>query len=113
MNASIAVVLSCAVNAREVFEQQLQLPAPATLRDAVLASGLRAAHPALDWEALTPGVWGRAVPWTHGLAAGDRVELCRPLLVDPKVARRERFQQQGSRRAGLFASRRPGSKAGY
>jgi hypothetical protein len=41
------------------------------------------------------------------------VELVRPLLVDPKVARRERFRRQGSRAAGLFAGRRPGSKPGY
>lgn len=110
---SIPVELCCAVNAQDVFEERLQLPIHTTLRDAVLASGLTVAHPALDWEALTPGIWGRVMPWTHALLAGDRVELCRPLLVDPKVARRERFQQQGRGRAGLFARRRPGSKAGY
>nr|WP_225783574.1 RnfH family protein [Xenophilus sp. Marseille-Q4582] len=109
----MTVVLCCAVSAQRVYEEALQLPAQATLRDAVQASGLAAAHPDLDWQALTPGVWGRVRPWSHPLAAGDRVELCRPLLVDPKAARRERFQQQGSRRAGLFARRRPGGKAGY
>ncbi|EXU78428.1 hypothetical protein AX13_16930, partial [Comamonas aquatica DA1877] len=40
-------------------------------------------------------------------------ELYQPLKVDPKVARRERFAQQGARGAGLFASRRPNSKSGY
>ncbi|MDH5708755.1 MAG: RnfH family protein, partial [Hylemonella sp.] len=43
----------------------------------------------------------------------DRVELYRPLKVDPKVARRERFARQGARGAGLFASKRAGAKAGY
>lgn len=114
MNAHIAVTLCCAVGARQVFEAQLQVPANTTLRDAVLVSGLPQAHPGLDWEGLTPGVWGRVTPWSRGLQDNDRVELCRPLLVDPKVARRERFQQQGSgRRAGLFARSRPGGKAGY
>jgi putative ubiquitin-RnfH superfamily antitoxin RatB of RatAB toxin-antitoxin module len=47
------------------------------------------------------------------LKEGDRVEWLRGLRVDPKVARRERFQKQGSRAAGLFASRRPGAKQGY
>jgi uncharacterized protein len=37
----------------------------------------------------------------------------RPLLVDPKVARRERFRTQGARAAGLFAKKRPGAKPGY
>ena len=44
---------------------------------------------------------------------GDRVEVYQPLKVDPKVARRERFAKQGARSAGLFASRRAHSKAGY
>jgi putative ubiquitin-RnfH superfamily antitoxin RatB of RatAB toxin-antitoxin module len=47
------------------------------------------------------------------LRDGDRLELLRPLRVDPKVARRERFTGQGARSAGLFAKRRPNSKAGY
>jgi putative ubiquitin-RnfH superfamily antitoxin RatB of RatAB toxin-antitoxin module len=38
----------------------------------------------------------------------DRIELYRPLKVDPKVARRERFQRQGARAAGLFARKRRG-----
>jgi hypothetical protein len=41
------------------------------------------------------------------------VEVYRGLLVDPKVARRERFKSQGSRGAGLFAKKRPGAKSGY
>lgn len=106
-------MLCCAIGAHQVFEQTLELPEGSNLRAAVQASGLAARHPELAWEMLTPGIWGRARPWTQVLVSGDRVELCRPLLVDPKVARRERFQRQGSGRAGLFARRRPGGKAGY
>jgi putative ubiquitin-RnfH superfamily antitoxin RatB of RatAB toxin-antitoxin module len=47
------------------------------------------------------------------LQDGDRLEVYRPLRVDPKVARRERFKGQGARTAGLFAKRRPGAKPGY
>jgi putative ubiquitin-RnfH superfamily antitoxin RatB of RatAB toxin-antitoxin module len=43
----------------------------------------------------------------------DRVEICRALTVDPKVARRARFVKQGARTTGLFARKRPGAKAGY
>jgi putative ubiquitin-RnfH superfamily antitoxin RatB of RatAB toxin-antitoxin module len=56
------------------------------------------------------GVWGRVVPVVQELRDGDRVEIYRSLTVDPKVARRERFVQQGRRGAGLFArGRQPGS----
>ena len=62
---------------------------------------------------LQPGIWGRKVPWTHVVQAGDRIELYRPLKVDPKVARRQRFKRQGKGRTGLFANRKSGSAAGY
>jgi putative ubiquitin-RnfH superfamily antitoxin RatB of RatAB toxin-antitoxin module len=45
--------------------------------------------------------------------ADDRIELYRPLKVDPKVARRQRFKRQGKGRTGLFANRKSGSAAGY
>ena len=105
--------MCCAPAPRVVFEQVLQLPEGATLRQAVEASALHREHPQLDVATLQPGIWGRVAAWDQPLAAGDRVELCRPLAVDPKVARRERFQRQGSRTAGLFAQRRTGGKAGY
>ena len=58
-------------------------------------------------------VWGKSVDKNTLLKDGDRLEVLRPLLVDPKEARRLRFNQQGSRAAGLFAKRRQGAKAGY
>jgi putative ubiquitin-RnfH superfamily antitoxin RatB of RatAB toxin-antitoxin module len=60
-----------------------------------------------------PGVWGRKVTWAHIVEDGDRVELYRPLKVDPKVARRQRFKRQGKGRTGLFAKRKSGAAAGY
>ena len=40
------------------------------------------------------GVWGRVQPLDHVLRDGDRVELYRPLTVDPKEARRLRYKKQ-------------------
>jgi len=95
---------------RQVREWALELPAGATVQDALKACGmdvqLAAASPSL-------GVWGRAVAPDAVLRDLDRVELYRPLKVDPKVARRERFVRQGARATGLFARQRPGGKSGY
>ena len=77
------------------------------------ASGLAERVAGLDTSAGQVGVWGRRQSLTHALREGDRVEIWRPLRVDPKLARRERFGQQGARTAGLFAQRRPGAKQGY
>jgi putative ubiquitin-RnfH superfamily antitoxin RatB of RatAB toxin-antitoxin module len=98
---------------RQVLEWAVQLPEGATVRDAVLASGWREACAGQDVSSLELGVWGRRCPLEQPVREGDRVEVYRPLLVDPKVARRERFRKQGARGAGLFAKRRPGAKPGY
>ena len=98
---------------REVLEWTVQLPAGATLGQAIAASGFPDSCPGCDLAALDVGVWGRRGTQQQSVRDGDRVEIYRPLVVDPKVARRERFRKQGARAAGLFASRRPGSKPGY
>ena len=110
---TITVTLLCSPAPRTVLEQLLTLERGTTASAAVRASRIELLYPALDWQALTPGVWGKAVAWDRVLLEGDRLELCRPLAVDPKVARRERFQRQGARTTGLFVRRREGGKAGY
>lgn len=103
------ITLVCAIAPREVIEQVLTLPEGTTVDEATAAS----AAPDFDRSRFTPGIWGRAVEGRHVLKNGDRLEWCRALTVDPKVARRERFQQQGARGTGLFARRREGGKQGY
>lgn len=92
---TLTVVVAIDRGPRNVEERTLQLPAGACLGDAIRAAGLPA-----DTDA---GIWGRAMPAATLLAAGDRAETYRPLRVDPKTARRERFRKQGARGTGLFA----------
>ena len=93
----------------------MQMEEGSTVAQALLASGLAEQFP----EVASPtdvylGIWGKKVTPTHVLRDLDRVEIYRPLTVDPKVARRERFAGQGAKKAaGLFAKRRLGAKAGY
>jgi RnfH family Ubiquitin len=63
--------------------------------------------------ALFLSIWGHPCQLDTVLKPQDRIELSRALKVDPKVARRERFQAQGAKSAGLFAKKRPGAKSGY
>ena len=98
---------------REVLEWALDMPAGATVLDALKASRFGVEFPDLQLSAQTIGVWGHKAQPDDLLKDGDRVEVYRPLRVDPKVARRERFRNQGTRSAGLFAKTRPGSKPGY
>jgi putative ubiquitin-RnfH superfamily antitoxin RatB of RatAB toxin-antitoxin module len=95
---------------REVHEWVVVLPPGATVAHALQASPLCAAFPGLGSAAV--GVWGRAATPGQVLQERDRVEVYRPLKVDPKTARRERFRSQGVRAAGLFAKKNAGMKAG-
>jgi putative ubiquitin-RnfH superfamily antitoxin RatB of RatAB toxin-antitoxin module len=96
-----------------VREWAVELHAAATVGDAVMASGVPDAVEGFDAQSAMVGIWGRKAAWVQPVSDGDRVEVYRPLRVDPKVARRERFDKQGARAAGLFARRRPGGKPGY
>ncbi|MDP1648429.1 MAG: RnfH family protein [Rubrivivax sp.] len=74
------------------------LPAGATVADALRASGLPARH-ALASEGLRLGVWCRTRDVAWPLRDRDRVEIYRPLAVDPKEARRQRYQRHKERYA--------------
>ena len=110
------IVLMWSPAPREVREHCFQVPEGTTLEELLALAGDTA--PDMSGAAATggkwvTGIWGRKADHHTTLRDGDRVEVYRMLRVDPKVARRERFVGQGSRSAGLFAQRRPHSKAGY
>lgn len=98
---------------RVVVERHLTVEEGCTATAALQASGLLATLSATQIAQLELAIWGRKASGSRVLRSGDRLELVRPLLVDPKVARRERFAHQGAKKAGLFKTRRTGGKAGY
>ena len=75
----------------------LRMPPGATVDDALAASGLRQRH-ALEDAGLHVGIWSRLVPTSTPLRDRDRVEVYRPLTVDPKEARRLRYK--GAKKSG-------------
>jgi putative ubiquitin-RnfH superfamily antitoxin RatB of RatAB toxin-antitoxin module len=68
----------------------LKLLPGATAADAVRASGVLERHPEIDLARQKIGIYGRVVKAQTPLRDGDRVELYRPLVVEPKEARRRR-----------------------
>lgn len=98
--------------ARLVEQVSLTLQQPCSVLQALQQSGLLTRFPDIDHPAILVGVWGRRAELGQ-LLRDLSVQVYRPLLVDPKVARRERFVKQGARCAGLFVKLRTGAKAGY
>lgn len=65
-----------------------------TAIDAVTASGILQQYTQLQHQNLELGIFGHAVKHDHLLEPGDRVEIYRPLTLDPKDLRRRREKQQ-------------------
>ena len=65
-----------------------------TIREAVLQSSLEVEFPELDLQQAPLGIFGKAVKDETVLRDGDRIEVYRPLLIDPKEARRKRAEQE-------------------
>jgi putative ubiquitin-RnfH superfamily antitoxin RatB of RatAB toxin-antitoxin module len=73
--------------------RELDLEAGATLTDALTRSGLTAEFPEIGVRAMPVGIFGQIRPPDTLLRSGDRVEIYRPLLVEPKEARRKRIRK--------------------
>lgn len=77
-----------------VWSRGLRLPDGATVRQAVDASGFAAERPDVSVADDMLGVFGRRVKPEQALRDGDRVEILRPLALDPMEARRRRAQDE-------------------
>lgn len=94
--STLRVEVAYSPRAGEVDCVELLLPEGSTLADALRASGLMRKH-GLDEGTLRAGIWCKAKEPATLLRNLDRVEIYRPLLVDPKEARRQRYQQHRER----------------
>ena len=70
--------------------QELSLPAGSTVRDALQAVAQQAPFSDLPWADMPVGIFGEPAALEQRLAEHERVELYRPLVMDPKEARRLR-----------------------
>lgn len=71
---------------------RLKLAQGAVLKDALEQSGLLEKHPEISLEQGKFGVFGKLSKIDTALHEGDRVEIYRPLIADPKESRRKRSE---------------------
>lgn len=72
------------------YLRQLVLQEGSTLEQAIRASGLLALRQDIDLDVNKVGIFSRPAKLDDKLSDGDRVEIYRPLLIDPKELRRQR-----------------------
>lgn len=69
---------------------ELKVAPGTTLAEAIEQSGITKHFPEIDLETARVGVWGKIARQDAELQPGDRVEIYRPLIADPKEARKKR-----------------------
>ena len=89
MADTVAVELVLATPERQVL-LALAVEEGATVADVIATSGIASRFPDLVLEEMPAGIWGKPVERGRTVRAGDRIELYRPLEVDPREARRQR-----------------------
>ncbi len=79
----------------------LELPAGSSVREAALRSGMDRHFPGLDLAGAPLGIFGKAVakPEERTLEEGERVEIYRPLIADPKEVRKQRAAKAAKAKA--------------
>ncbi len=84
-----------------------------TVEEAIRLSGILERFPEIDLSKQKVGVFAKVAPLSQALREWDRVEIYRPLIADPKAARRQRAQEDGARKDGSKKGEdRPGGKTG-
>nr|WP_113868790.1 RnfH family protein [Brenneria salicis]NMN92654.1 hypothetical protein [Brenneria salicis ATCC 15712 = DSM 30166]RBP58914.1 hypothetical protein DES54_1445 [Brenneria salicis ATCC 15712 = DSM 30166]RLM29639.1 RnfH family protein [Brenneria salicis ATCC 15712 = DSM 30166] len=75
------------------YLRTLKLAQGSTVEQAIIASGLLELRRDIDLQSNKVGIYSRAVKLTEVLNDGDRVEIYRPLIADPKELRRQRAER--------------------
>lgn len=75
----------------------VHVPLGSTVGTAVAASGVGEDHPELDLARCPVGIYGERVDAGTVVDAGDRIEIYRPLIADPKESRRRRAAKRAGR----------------
>jgi hypothetical protein len=81
----------------------LQVPDGSTIEDAIRRSGVLERFPEIDLATNKVGVFGKVGKLDQELAPGDRVEIYRPLIADPKEARKQRAAEGRAMKKGAAA----------
>lgn len=91
MTASMPLVsVVYASSHHDVWSRELSITPSMTVKDAIQESGFEAQHPDVAWQVSGVGIFGKRVKPDDTVRAGDRIEIYRTLVFDPKESRRRR-----------------------
>ncbi|MCT4709035.1 RnfH family protein [Enterobacteriaceae bacterium H11S18] len=92
MSPEISVEVVYALPEKQ-YLQQVSMPSGSTVEQTIIASGLLELRSDIDLAKNKVGIYSRPVKLTDVVNDGDRVEIYRPLIADPKELRRQRAEK--------------------
>lgn len=95
---SLVVQLCYARPGLQVLQEVAVAPGT-TIQQAIMQSGIVQQVPEMDISVSKVGIFGKLKTLDTVLREHDRIEIYRPLLADPKTARRQRVEQKRARQA--------------
>ena len=104
MTTMVSVEVAFALPERQTL-LQVSIPAGASVADALAASGIHDLHPETRAPDIPIGIFGRVVAREHLPADGDRIEIYRPLIADPKASRNARVAKKRQARENARSMR--------
>ena len=93
MNRRVSVEVAYALPERQTL-LRVSLPAGASVADALAVCGIHDLHPETRSPDIPVGIFGKVVPREHQPVDGDRIEIYRPLIADPKASRNARVAKK-------------------
>ncbi len=93
MEAGVKVEVAYASEDEQVL-METDVPEGATVRDAIMASGILERFPEISLDRQKVGIFGHVVSPDSSLREFDRVEIYRPITCDPKEVRRQRAKKR-------------------
>ncbi|GAB6079918.1 RnfH family protein [Hydrogenophilus thermoluteolus] len=95
MTETITVEVVYAPAPHQVDLVTVQLPPESTVADALERSGILSRHPEIDLDGKNRiGIYAKPVTLATPLKDRDRIEIYRPIIADPKAARRKKAAQK-------------------
>jgi putative ubiquitin-RnfH superfamily antitoxin RatB of RatAB toxin-antitoxin module len=90
---NVTIEVAYAASTREQVVVSFDVPVGSTVEHAIRVSGILDRFPHIDLRADAVGIFGQRANLKDTVSNGDRVEIYRPLVADPKQARRRRADQ--------------------
>lgn len=94
---TIAVEVAYALPEEQII-LSLQLPRGTSVRQAIASSGILERFPRIDLEKQSVGIFSKACKLDQSVRQGDRIEIYRPLVADPKEVRKQRQEATQKRK---------------